>query len=99
MVGCSHTWLFLRCVPTLGKLSLILNKGKEKVIEEGIIALKEKKKKNSTDIKGEEHLRFISLSTKFTKLSISSCSNIKGVDVMKHHIKVKENVPIAQKLR
>ena len=24
-MGCSHTWIFLRCVPTLGKLSLILN--------------------------------------------------------------------------
>ena len=32
-------------------------KGKEEVIEEGIITLTEKKKKISNDIQGEEHLR------------------------------------------
>ena len=67
--------------------------------EEGIINLKEKKKKISNDLQGEEHIRFISLSTKFPKLFISSCSKLKGADVMKHHIKLKESVPIAQKLR
>ena len=31
-VGCSHTWVFVRCAPAVGKLSLILNTNQYKKI-------------------------------------------------------------------
>ena len=74
-------------------------KGKEEVIEEDIITLKEKKMMISNDIQGEEHLRFISLLSKFPKLLINVNSQIKGENGMKHHIKLKESIPIAQMLQ
>ena len=53
----------------------------------------------SKDIQGEEHQRFISLLFEFPKLFINDYSHIRGVDVIKYHIKLKESVPITQKLR
>ena len=54
----------------------------------------------SKDIQGEERQRFISLLSEFPKLFINDYSQIRGVDVIKHHINLKEgSVPVAQKLR
>ena len=73
---------------------------KEEVIEEkSIITLEEKENMISNDIQVEEYLRFISLLSKFPKLLINVYSQIKGEDGIKHHIKVKESVPIAQMLQ
>ena len=81
------------------KKLFVVFKGKEEVIEEGIITLKEKKKMISNDIQGEEHLRFIPLLSKFPKLLINIHSQINGEDGIKHHIKLKESMPIAQMLK
>ena len=72
----------------------------EEVVEKkSIISLGEKEKMISKDIQGEEHQRFISLLSKFPKLLINVYSQIKGEDGIKHHIKLKESVPIAQMLQ
>ena len=60
-------------------------------------SLKDKKKIISNDVKGEEDLSFISLLSKFLKLFIEYGSHIRGEGI-KHHIKLKESMPIAQKL-
>ena len=72
----------------------------EGIEEESIITLEEKEKMISKDIQGEERQRFISLISEFPKLFINDYSQIRGVDVIKHHINLKEgSVPVAQKLR
>ena len=58
--------------------------------------MEEKEKTISNNIQGEEHLRFISFLSKFSKLFINNYSHIKEEDSIKHNIKLKESVPIAQ---
>ena len=53
----------------------------------------------SKDIQGEEDQRFIFLLSKFPKLLIYVYSQIKGEDVIQHHIKLKESIPIGQMLQ
>ena len=53
----------------------------------------------SKDVIGEERERFISLLSKFPKLLINVYSQIKREGGIKHHIKLKESVPIAQMLQ
>ena len=54
----------------------------------------------SKDIQGEERQRFVSLLSEFPRLFINDYSQIRGVDVIKHQIKLKEgSEPVAQKLR
>ena len=54
----------------------------------------------SKDIQGEERQRFVSLVSEFPRLFINDYSQIRGVDVIKHQIKLKEgSEPVAQKLR
>ena len=83
--------------------SYVVSKVEQGGIEEEsiiIITLKEKEKMISEDIQGEERQRFISLLSEFPKLFINDYSQIRGVDVIKHHINLKEgSVPVAQKLR
>ena len=71
----------------------------EVIEEENIVTLQEKEKMISKDIQGEPHQRFISFLSEFPKLFINDYSQIRVVDVIKHHIKLKESVPITQKLR
>ena len=71
-------------------------KDEGEVIEEGIITIKRKKKMISNHAHEREDLRFISLLSKFPKLFINDYSQIRGEGI-KHHIKLKESVPIAQK--
>ena len=71
----------------------------EVIEEENIVTLQEKEKMISKDIQGEPHQRFISFLSEFPKLFINDYSHIRGVDVIKYHIKLKESVPITQKLR
>ena len=71
----------------------------EGIDEKSIIRLEEKEKTISNDIQEEEHPRLISLLFKFPKLLINVYSQIKGEDGIKHHIKLKESVPIAQMLQ
>ena len=54
----------------------------------------------SQDIQGEERRRYLSLLSEFPKLFINDYSQIRGVDIIKHQIKLKEeSVPVAQRLR
>ena len=77
----------------------MVSKDEGEVIEDGIITLKGKMKMVSNSVQGKENLRFISLLSKFPKLLINVYSQIKGEDGIKHHIKLKESVPIAQMLQ
>ena len=80
--------------------SYVVSKDEGEGIEEkSIIKLDEKEKTISNHIQGEEHLRFISLLSKIPKVFINNYSHIKGEDGMKHHIKLKESIPIAQTLQ
>ena len=44
----------------------------------------------SKDIQEEEHQRFTSLLSKFPKIFINEYLQIRGVDIIKHHIDLKE---------
>ena len=81
------------------KLFYVLCKDEGEVIEDCIITIKGKKKIISNNVHGEEDLRFISLLSKFPKLFINVYSHIRADDGIKHHIKLQESVPIAQKLQ
>ena len=71
-----------------------------KVREESVISLQQKEKMISQDIQGEERRRYLSLLSEFPKLFINDYSQIRGVDIIKHQIKLKEeSVPVAQRLR
>ena len=78
-------------------ISYVVSKNEGEHIEEkSIITLEEKEKMISKDIQGEERQRFISLLSEFPKLFINDYSQIRGVDVIKHHINLKEgSVPVA----
>ena len=77
----------------------MVSKDEGEVIEKGIISLKRKKKMISNDVQGKEDQRFISLLSKFPKLFIDDYSQIIRREGIKHHVKLKESVRIAQKLR
>ena len=62
----------------------------EGIEEKSDITFKEKEKMISKDVQGEERQRFISLLSEFPKLFINDYSQIRGVDVIKHHINLKE---------
>ena len=62
----------------------------EGIEEESIINLEEKEKMISKNIQGEQRQRFISLISEFPKFFINDYSRIRVVDVIKHHINLKE---------
>ena len=73
---------------------------KEDDDEGGLITMQQKEKMISKDLKGQERQQFINLISEFPNLFISDYSHIRGVDVIQHHINLKEGrIPIAQKLR
>ena len=78
----------------------MVSKEEEEVIEEkSITVLEEKEKMISKDIQGEGHQRFISLLSKFLNLFVNIYSQIRANNGIKHHIKLKESVPISQMLQ
>ena len=79
---------------------VISKEEKEDNKEEETITLEQREKMISKDIQGEDRQRFVSLLSEFPRLFINDYSQIRGVDVIKHQIKLKEgSEPVAQKLR
>ena len=73
---------------------------KEEDDEGGLITMEQKEKMISKDLKGQERQQFINLISEFPNLFISDYAHIRGVDVIQHHINLKEGTtPVAQKLR
>ena len=73
---------------------------KEEDDEGGLITMEQKEKMISKDLKGQERQQFINLISEFPNLFISDYSHIRGVDVIQHHINLKEGrIPVPQKLR